>query len=465
MRAKIFLSLSLLIPFAFVTIYVATTAPELICRDDLCLIKGGLVEHYLKGNLAFTDLWRPYDYSRALGYNLLMLANIKWFSMNSRIFAFMIPVFILASALLVYRVYRKSLTPERSPEFIALTYFALTFILFSVIQWEVLIFGYAFVYQSSLFFFMASFISLDLYLKDGHRKYLFLTLALHAAAILVFNGKLYITYAPALSLTFLCYALIKASELPKKFWLRSFIVAVFLTVIALIYLYKLNQKDYVAEHAFYISEILAHPFKALQFFLASFGASVLSANAFFACDYFSFHKIVFLGSLILFFYGLSVFLFFRSRMYDKTNLPLFLIMQTIFFFGFVMVVRFGLGVDYGMGSRYTYVSVCGLLAIVWIFIFVLTRPVKPKLLLRSTIYAGLVVIFSGLLLSSAIEWQIRPLRKAQLTQLMNIAMKVDTATHDELSLIGILPEHTRESLQILRAYKLNVYREDSSARD
>ncbi len=152
-------------------------------------------------------------------------------------------------------------------------------------------------------------------------------------------------------------------------------------------------------------------------------------------------------------------------MYDKTNLPLFLIMQTIFFFGFVMVVRFGLGVDYGMGSRYTYVSVCGLLAIVWIFIFVLTRPVKPKLLLRSTIYAGLVVIFSGLLLSSAIEWQIRPLRKAQLTQLVNIAMKVDTATHDELSLIGILPEHTRESLQILRAYKLNVYREDSSARD
>jgi len=465
MKSKTLFSLSLLLPFALAFAYAWTTAPALICRDDLSLIKGGWVESYLNGTLTFADLWRPNDFSRTLGYNLLMLADIKWFSMNSRILALMNPFFILASALLFYQVYRKSLAPEHSPGFVALTFLALTFIIFSVIQWEVLIFGYALVYHSSMLFFIASFISLELFLVNGQRKYLFLTVALHAVAILVFGGKLYITYAPALGVTFLSYALIKSSGLAKSFWLRSLTIAVFLAIIAWIYIYQLHQKDYVAEHVFFISGILAHPFTAFQFILASFGASIVSVDTFFACHYFSFHSILLIGFLVVFYYILSVFLFFKSRMYDRTNLPLFLIMQTLFYFGFMMIVRFGLGVDYGMASRYTYVSVCGLAAIVWIFIFVLTRPDKPKLILKGTIYSGLAIIFSALLLSTVIEWHVRPFKKVEFTKLANIAMRVDTASAEELSLIWLWPEQARASLQILREHKLNVYRKAPSAVD
>ena len=457
MRAKVIFSLSLLIPFALVFIYVWLTATDLVFRDDMYVIKGGPIESYLRGTLTFADLWRPSDSTRFFGFNLLMLANIKWFSMNYKIFALMIPFCIMASAILIYRDYRKSLSPERSSEFIAATFLVLTLIIFNVIQSEGLIFGYALVYQSSMPFFIASFVSLELFLVRGNIKYLPAAFILPALAILVFGGKICIAFAPALGSTFLCYVLTQRSRLTKDFWLRALMISLFLAVIAFIYMFKLSHNDYVSQPVFFAADILVNPIKAVQFLLASFGASVVGVNAFFACDYFSFHNIVQLGLVVVLLYILALVLFFRSRMYEKTYLPFFLIMLTFFYLGLMAFRRFGLGIDYGMASRYTYVSIFGLAALSWIFIFILTQPIKPSLLLKSTIFTGFAIIFAGLLLTSIIEWRVQPDRKAYLDQLPGIAMRVDTATNEELSEFGERPEQVRASLRLLREYKLNVY--------
>jgi hypothetical protein len=151
-------------------------------------------------------------------------------------------------------------------------------------------------------------------------------------------------------------------------------------------------------------------------------------------------------------------------MYEKTYLPFYLITQTFFYLGFMTIVRFGLGLDYGMASRYTYISIVGLAAMVWIFIFILTRPVKPHLLLKGTIFTGFVIIFTGLLLTSIIVWHVQPERKAYFAQLPDIAMRVDTATSEELAKFTERPEQVRASLRLLREYKLNAYRRMSADR-
>jgi len=52
----------------------------------------------------------------------------------------------------------------------------------------------------------------------------------------------------------------------------------------------------------------------------------------------------------------------------------------------------------------------------------------------------------------------QPQRKANFEQLHDIAMRVDTATPEELFKFGYLDtERTRDSLKLLREYKLNVY--------
>jgi hypothetical protein len=121
--------------------------------------------------------------------------------------------------------------------------------------------------------------------------------------------------------------------------------------------------------------------------------------------------------------------------------------------------RFGIGdIGYGMASRYTCVSIYGLVALVWIFIFILARPVQSSILLKGTLYASFVMIFTGLLLTSIVVWSNQPRQKAYFEQLRNIAMRVDTATPEELSKFAERPELIRNSLRLLREHKLNVYR-------
>jgi hypothetical protein len=197
----------------------------------------------------------------------------------------------------------------------------------------------------------------------------------------------------------------------------------------------------------------------VKFILATFGASVVGIDAFFACSYFSFYSIIIIGIIIVLLYVLAVILFFQSRMYERTYLPLFLIMQTFFYLGFMMIGRFKIGgIGYGMASRYTCVSIYGLAAMVWIFIFILTRPERPTALLKGILYASFAMIFSGIILTSSVVWSMKPAQKAFFEQLHNIAARVDTATPEELSNFAERPELIRDSLLFLREHKLNVYR-------
>lgn len=461
MKAKIILALSVLIPFAVILTYVLTTATDLAFRDDMYLIKGGFVESYCNGSLTFADIWRPAGGTRmCLGYNLLQIISIKWYGMNSRLIVLLIPFLMLCSTLLIYRDYRKSLMPERSPEFIGATFLVLTLIIFNVIQWEGLTFGYGFVFQSPMPFFIASFVSLELFLSIGTRKYWPLAFILPTLAVLVFGGSHVLAFAAALGATFLCYLLTRRSRLTKDFWFRAFTISVFLAVVAFLYMYRIHYNDYFPDASHRVDEILAypleHPLEALQFLLAAFAASVVSADA--AAAYFSFHAIVLIGMVVVLLYALALFLFFRSSMYERTYLPFFLIIQTFFYLGFMTMGRFVFGIDYGMASRYSCVRVYGLAALVWIFIFILTRAVRTNVLLKSTICVGFVMIFSGLLLTAAVEWRIQPYRKIYFEQIHAIAMSVDTATDEELSKFEERPELVRASLRLLREFRLNAYR-------
>jgi len=462
LRTKIVFSLSLLIPFSLIFMYVWTTATDMAFRDDMYLIKGGPFENYLKGTITFADLWRPSGTNRFLGYNILQLANIKWFGMTSRMIVLSIPFFMLASATMIYLEYKKSLITDSSPEFIASTFILLSLVIFNVIQWEGLINSYCFVYQSPMPFFMASFISLELFLTKGEAKYWPAAFILPAVAVLILSGTHCLAFLPPLGITFGCYVFINRFSLTKDFWFRTLIISFFLAGVVFLYLFRISYNDYfpAATLSEYVSvvEILASPAEAVQFLLASFGASVLGVDILFAFDSISFHNIVLLGLIVVLFYCLALIFFFKSQMYKKTYLPFFFIMQTFLYLIFMTVGRFSMGIGAGMYSHYTCVSLYGLVAVVWIFIFSLTLSAKSNMLLKVINFTGFSIIFSGLIITSIIEWHMQPQRKANFEQLHDIAMRVDTATPEELFKFGYLDtERTRDSLKLLREYKLNVY--------
>jgi hypothetical protein len=68
------------------------------------------------------------------------------------------------------------------------------------------------------------------------------------------------------------------------------------------------------------------------------------------------------------------------------------------------------------------------------------------------------MIFSGLLLTAIVEWHIQPHRNAYFEKLQDIAIRVDTATPEELAKFESDPDLVRDSLQLLRKCRLNAYR-------
>lgn len=467
MKTKILLSLSILIPFTMLFLYVWTTATDLVVRDDMYLIKGGFIESYLKGSLTFADLWRPSNSMRILGGALLYIASAKWFSMNLKLIALFIPFLLLVSTLLIYRDYRNSLLPENSPPFIATSFLLPTLMIFSVIQWEVLITGNGIGSQYSMPFMIASFMSLEAFLLKGKLKYLPAALILPSLAVLFFGGRLVFAFAPTLGVTFLCYLMTRRFRPIKDFWYRALLMGVFLAMIAFLYIYRIDYNDYVQSPQYFESEIFEvflRPLDAVKFLLASFGASIVGIDAFFACNYISFKNILVIGLMTVMLYAFALILFFKSGMYKRTYLPFFFILQTFFYLVFMTIGRFGIGsigLDYGMASRYTCVSLYGLIAMVWIFIFILAQSQRLNILVKGTICAGFSMICAGLFLTSFAVWNNQPRHIIYFAQLRDIAMRVDTATSDELSQFAERPQLVRDSLLLLRDHKLNVYRTQS----
>lgn len=457
MKSKVIFSLSILIPFSLVFIYVWSTATDMVFNDDFWLINE-LIKKYYTNVITFSDLWRSADYSINLGYNLLLLANIKLFSLNSKIFALMLPFFILASALLIYRNYRVSLASECSPEFIAATFFIITFIIFNMIQHEALSYGNAISYQLSMPFFIANFIGLELFLSKGTWKYFFAALITSILAFLVFGQRLIVACAPAMVLTFLLCLITRGFSLSKDFRIRTLITVLFLAAIAFLYLFSLHYNDYTIKNSFFAAEIFLKPWDAVLFLLNAFGSSVLGIDAFFASDYLSFHHIQILGFVIVLLYIFALVLFFRSHMYEKTYLPVFLIMATFFYLSLMIFKRLGFGLDWGMASRYTYVSIYGLASMVWIFIFTLTRRTKPDVIVKSVIYGSMIMIIAGLFLTSIVVWRIQPSQKAHLKLVREIALRIDTATPEDIARIDSFQESVRDTLLLLKEHRLNIYR-------
>jgi hypothetical protein len=458
-KEKVILIFSILAPFAVVFIYVWMTAADVPFRDDIYLIKGGFVEKYCAGTLSLADLWRATSINRIFGYNLLQLLNIKWLGMNSKIIALTIPCLMLVTALLVYHEYRRSLLPVKSPEFTAATFILLSLIIFSLVQWEGLTFAYSFVFQAPLPFFVTTFIAMELFVTKGNKKYWPAAFLLPCFSVIVFGGQHSFSFLASLVVVFTCYVALNRGSLSNIIWFRAGIMSVFLAGLLFFYMHRIEVNNYWPVSSLNMDPLWAAPVDALQFFMAALGASVVGVNA--ANMYLSFRLMVSLGVCIFLVYCLCIYFYLAVALYKKTYLPLFLMLLAIFYLMFMTAGRFSYGLDYGMASRYACVSVYGLVGCVWTIILLAVYSGNLSKWKRSLFYAPVVIIISGIILTSAVEWKIQPHRQAYFRSLYEIAQRVDTATDEELLKFEERPALVRESLRVLRDCRLNVFRPSS----
>jgi hypothetical protein len=456
MKNKLLLMASVLIPFIHIMLYVWSTGGSTVFRDDIYLVKGAVVEKFCDGTLEFADLWRPTGGSRILGYNLLLMANTAWFGLNSRLVVRLIPFVLLATAFLLFKDYSKSLAGLCTPAWIAATYALPMLLVFNLTMWEGFAFDYAIIFIWSIPWFLASFYALEgVVLKGGWRSWL-PAIVILGLAFLVFGQSSSFAFGTALVTTFACRIALNRRDLPRGFVSRVLAGGAVLMLIAMIYLYRIKDNDFFPATQYLDWSFLTNPWDTVRFVLASLAASIIGADA--SKPYLNAAAIIAVGTLVALIYGLALALFFRARMYQRTYLPLFLMAYALAFVAIMTMGRFQYGLLYGMASRYTCSTICGIIAIVWIIVFALTKSVPAARLTRSALIALIAAILLGVLWTTVLEWEIQPHRKANFHRLREIALRVDTASDEELAGFEEDPSRVRDSLRVLKNLHLSVYR-------
>lgn len=452
----ILLAAAILLPFFHILFYVWSTARNIVFRDDMYLIKGSVVEKFCDGTLAFADLWRAAAGTRLLGYNLLLLANTAWFGLNSRAVVLLIPFVLLAAGILIYRDYHRSLAGLRSPAWIAGLYALPMLLLFNLTLWEGLGFAFAIIFVWSVPWYLVSYYALEDLLRTGRRISWLCAIIATSLAFLVFGQTSSFAFAVALAITLGCGLWINRQNLPKGIVFRVAAVVALFALLVFLYLYRIRTNDYFPGSTRLDLSLLNDPRDLVSFILTAMLASVLGVDV--SKAHFSPSAIVAMGSMVILVYSLALFLYFKTRMYERTYLPLYLITYTFAFVGFMTVGRFRFGLQYGMASRYTCNTIYGIIAIVWIAIFVRAKSAPVMRFVQSALLASATLFFAGLLWTTVVEWRVQPYRKLRFERLQAIALELDTAFDDELAGFEERPSVARDSLLVLRKYRLNVYR-------
>lgn len=156
---------------------------------------------------------------------------------------------------------------------------------------------------------------------------------------------------------------------------------------------------------------------------------------------------------------MSVWLFFKSEMCKKTYFP---IACLLYAFSSIIVIMVGRIYSYGLetltSSRYvveTTIGLLGLLQIYWYCFCKMSMKLKYRL--------GIILVLLSIVLlicwANKMEMQAGPYRKAYNQSMAEIALDIENASDEQLSIFQSKPEYVREGIAAMKKYKLLLWKE------
>lgn len=262
----------------------------------------------------------------------------------------------------------------------------------------------------------------------------------------------------------------------------------FLTVLISLLIYLWSSSQAVYEHRGAVAEgsiaeeFLRNPLFFVVFLLKAFASAVIGVEQltglgqrgdFFGTDLF----VYLLGLALIFFYFYSLFLTWRYRVYEKTILPLLLILSGGLNHLLILAARWiFLNDKYGMSSRYGLQYQLGLIGILLTFAVVwrMRNPdaeesgrsepgyrgfsKKPGAVSLFLILAGACMILAGSAWTTHKELQTAPYRKAYLQVSREIGLNYKTASDEDLeNYLHSSADKVRAAMEILEENELNIF--------
>jgi len=335
------------VPFAILCAYMMRYACDLPVYDQWNFVS--TLEKWYNGNLAFVDLWSQHNEHRILFPRLIMLA-LAWLTHWNIFYELGVNLFLgVGICAIIFWQIRKTeiLFNKRSN----LTYFIVSFFIFSLAQAENWLWGWQLAFFLNVFVVLLGIVFLSvpaLTLRNF--------LGALAAGVIA-------SYSSANGLLFWILGLFILGMHPMKNdtkirWIIAWLLVATLIITSYLYGY---QKTPLHPSLFFF---IKNPLQFGEYFLANLGSP------------FTFGRYRQIVAVVAGFFGLTTFLillYFSYRLVRKRQMVLMAIVPwlslsvySIFSSGLIAVGRVGLGVDQALSLRYVTIS-----NLFWIGIFVL----------------------------------------------------------------------------------------------
>ena len=461
--------LPILLGTAFCFYYLSLAADNVAFSDYVRLINS-----YLPDVANPAKFFVPDILTRVPVTYLGRIINVKMFGYNT-FFDMALGVLGLAmgaAALAVYAGKGKNLSYP--------WYLAVLFVYFSLNKWEMLTNGTGWVCFVSVSGFICHYVVLDRAIKTGHsrKRDRLLLLLLPSVLTLLIAGPYCGSYSALLTLVYLVMLAADYRKTKKINRLYLGYLAAVLIPLAL-YLWSNSYAVYVHRGAVtdgnIVSQFVSDPIFFVTFLLNALASAVLGQNqivdfankgSLLGSDPF----VYLLGAAVAGLYLYSLFLNWKYRLYEKTALPLLMVLNGGLNHLLILSARWIFLKDsYGMTSRYALQYQVGIIGILLTFAAVMRLRREPSKgrspssssspVTAAVVCLGACLILAGNAWTTKEELKTAPFRKEYLQISRELAQNYRTA--DDSELVEFLhndADSVRKAMEILEENNLNLFR-------
>ncbi|MBS6517289.1 MAG: hypothetical protein KH353_03710 [Clostridium sp.] len=339
-------------------------------------------------------------------------------------------------------------------------------LMFSLNKWEMLGNGSGWVCFLSIAGFYWNFVILDRTVSGRERKYdRVLLKALPALLTLLVAGPYCGSYSLVMTMA---YCALLVSDYRQNHRINREWAADLAFVLGALGLYLLSNHFAVYEYrgateATLISTLVSGPKFFVKFVLEAFASPVIGievvSNVIKTTS-----GVCLLGAVVICFYLLALWLNVKYRLWERTILPLMLILIGGVNHALVVYSRWiFLQENYGMASRYAIQYEMGIFGILLTFAAVFALKQKQKKVLAVLAGGFICLLLAGNFYTTREELLKAPLRKLSLEQTIETALDYRNKTDEELGAqLHTNGERARKALEILDENNLNIFYQEGA---
>lgn len=413
----------------------------------------------MQGGLSWTHLWNSATEQRVPMMFISMAANAKLFGLNTRVEIFAGLLMMLANTLLIYKIYvRTTLDKVKNISFIL--FIPIILLIFSGNQWEITTTQFSFVIMLKLFMFTIIYYMIDRLLQNTQKNknrtaeiILFIFITVCSVATAFFPAMM-----GAVGVAIILHIILKKSD--RKYIKTYIVIFAGLIFSGLFYMYGANALSGEGQD---LSILITSLFDGnlIKGLLLMMGSAIAHTSI---IEAFGLFFVYLAGVFVLSISIYAIYLFFKTKMNEKTYIPIMFMVYGFISMLLLFVGRYGLfgDITYLTSSRYTCDTIVAIIGVLWIYSYSIKSSNfnfrKPLVIIS---IMPIIVISAVTFVNDLYESSYAPYRGAYFQGIL------DTVLMDDISLatdaqIAATQANSREifenGVNLMKKYDLGVFR-------